>query len=79
MTNEKYEREYLTFSEIKNEFPKAAADWGWTAKMFFYFSKGGLIRRRFNETIKCHEYDKRSLLSILTMVNNGLDDIRIKH
>jgi hypothetical protein len=77
MAKEKYEREFLTFSEIKDEFPKAAADWGWTAKMFFYFSKAGLIRRQFNESIKCHEYDKKSLLSILSMVNKGLDDIRI--
>ena len=77
MKNEEHEVEYLTFSEIKEEFPKAAADWNWTAKMFYYFSTGGLLRRRYNYSIKCHEYDRNSLLTILKMVNKGLDDRKI--
>lgn len=77
MRDDIHETEYLTFSEIREEFPKAAADWNWTAKMFYYFSQGGLIRRRYNYSIKSHEYDKKSLLTILKMVNQGLDDKRI--
>lgn len=77
MRKNDHEVEYLTFSEIKEEFPKAAADWNWTAKMFFYYSQGGLIRRRYNFSIKSHEYDKKSLMLIIQLVNDRLDDRRI--
>ncbi len=77
MSKNDHEVDYLTFSEIKDEFPKAAADWNWSAKMFYYFSQGGLIRRRYNYSIKSHEYDKKSLIILLRVINNGLDDRRI--
>ncbi len=77
MDDDEHKREYLTFSELKEEYPKAAADWNWSAKMFYYFSIGGLIRRRYNYSIKCHEYDRKSLITIFKLVNGGLDDRRI--
>jgi len=77
MSYEDHEIEFLTFSEIKEEYPKAAANWNWSAKMFYYFSEGGLIQRRYNNSIKCHEYDRESLLAILKAVNDGLDNRRI--
>lgn len=69
--------EYLTFSEIKEKFPKAAANWNWTARMFYYFSEAGLLNRRFNHSIKAHTYDKRSLLILIRIINDGLNDRRI--
>tara|TARA_R110000868_G_scaffold31240_3_gene114612 strand:+ start:338 stop:577 length:240 start_codon:yes stop_codon:yes gene_type:complete len=77
MRKNDHEIEYLTFSEIKEEYPKEAADWNWTAKMFNYYSQGGLIQRRYNYSIKRHEYDKKSLLLIMQLVNKRLDDRRM--
>jgi hypothetical protein len=72
------EIQYLTFSEFKKEFPKAARIWNWTPRMFYYFSEGGLLNRRFNHSIKSHTYDKKSLLILIGVINDGLDDRRIQ-
>jgi len=77
MRENEYETIYLTFSEIQEEFPKAAADWNWTAKMFYYFSVAGLIQRRYNHSIKSYEYEKKALIKVLNMVNSRLDERRI--
>ncbi len=68
---------YLTLTEAKDEYPNASKNYNWTAKMFFYFFQAGLLRRRFNHKIKSYEYSKKSLLKILRMVNENLDELKI--
>ncbi|MEQ8624383.1 MAG: hypothetical protein RJQ00_06000 [Vicingaceae bacterium] len=77
MRNDDHDLDFMTFSEIKEEFPKASANWNWTAKMFYYLSQAGLLKRRYNYTIKSHEYSKKSLVDVLKMVNNNLNNMKI--
>lgn len=77
MRNDDHESDFMTFSEMKEEFPKASVNWNWSAKMFYYLSQAGLLKRRYNYTIKSHEYSKKSLIEVLRMVNDNLKSMRI--
>lgn len=77
MRNDDHDLDFMTFSEIKEEFPKASVNGNWTAKMFYYLSQAGLLKRRYNYTIKSHEYSKKSLIEVLRMVNDNLKSMRI--
>ena len=71
------EDDYLTFSEIKEEYPKAAKNWNWTAKMFYYWSTGGLLKKRYNYSIRVNEYSRKSLHTLIDIINGNLDNLRI--
>lgn len=77
MRKDDNELEFLTFSEFKRAYPKAAQKWNWSPRMFYYFSEAGLLNRRFNHSIKSHTYDKQSLLILIRVINDALDDKRI--
>ena len=69
--------DYKTFSEMKEEFPKPAKDFNWSAKMFYYLTQAGLLKRQYDYKIKSHVYSRQSLIKILRSVNDNLDDLRI--
>lgn len=77
MRNDEHDADFMTFSEIKEEFPRASVNWNWSAKMFYYLSQAGLLKRRYNYTIKSHEYSKKSLVDVLKMVNENLSKMKI--
>ncbi len=68
---------YLTLSEIKEEYPKAARIYNWSSKMFFYYHEGGLLKRKFNNTINTYVYSVKHLKKLIRMINDNLDDAHI--